>query len=425
MGSSPSTVRMLIAVLAVGVASGSIAIGSAGAAFPGANGKITFTSDRDGDDAIFVMDPDGQNPTRIATAFTGRPTFSADGERIAFQNNPDGDFEIFVVDPDGQNQIPVTSNLMDDVQPTFAPDGRIAFNGDGDGDEEIFVMDADGQNQTQLTFSSMPGMDLDARPAFSPDGSRIAFTSDRHGEHEIFVMDADGQNQTRLTFNSVTDDDVAFSPDGSRLAFTSERDGNFEIYVMDANGQNQTRLTFNSTTDDEPAFSPDGQSIAFSSSEGGDDEISVIPAAGGAPVPLTVNSADDSNPEWQPLNPPLCDLSSQAKQKSAKKVTATAVCQNEDASLAVDGSLRVPKVPAAGAAAAKARTFELAPVAADLQPRQPANLELLVPKKARKKLKAAFEAGKKGKATLTATATDDLGASTGDAQQVKLKKRKK
>jgi hypothetical protein len=85
----------------------------------------------------------------------------------------------------------------------------------------------------------------------------------------------------------------------------------------------------------------------------------------------------------------------------------------------------VPKVPAAGAAAAKAKTFELAPATVDLQPGQPASLEFLVPKAARKKLKSAFEAGKKGKATLTATATDNLGASTTDAQQVKLKKRKR
>jgi dipeptidyl aminopeptidase/acylaminoacyl peptidase len=418
-------VRTAIAVLAVGVAGVAIEIGTASAAFPGANGKIAFESDRSGAGEIFVMDPDGQNQTPIASAEIGRPAFSADGERIAFQSSADGDFEIFVMDADGQNLVQLTSNTgFADSQPTFAPDGRIAFNSSRTGDEEIFVMDADGQNQTQLTFNSTPPNETDARPAFSPDGQRIAFTSERDGDNEIFVMDADGQNQTPLTFNTANDDDATFSPEGTRIAFTSNRDGPDKIFLMDTGGQNQVPLAPDALGD-EPAFSPDGQSIAFRSSLGGDDEIVVVPASGGAQTPLTINSANDAFPDWQPLNPPLCDLSSQPKQKSARRIAATALCQNENASLTVDGSLRVPKVPAAGAAAAKAKTFELAAITADLQPGQAANLELRLPKPARKRLKAAFEAGKKGKATLAATATDDLGASTQDAQQVKLKKKKK
>jgi hypothetical protein len=64
-------------------------------------------------------------------------------------------------------------------------------------------------------------------------------------------------------------------------------------------------------------------------------------------------------------------------------------------------------------------------VTVELQPGQPATVELAVPKKARKLLKRGFKAGKKGTASITATATDDLGASSQDGQQVKLKKRKK
>jgi dipeptidyl aminopeptidase/acylaminoacyl peptidase len=418
-------VPALAASLAVAAVTAAVGTGDAGAAFPGSNGKIAFESDRSGAGEIFVMDLDGQNQTPIASADIGRPTYSADGERIAFQNDPDGDFEIFVMDGDGQNLVQLTSNTgFADSQPTFAPDGRIAFNSNRDGDEEIFVMDADGQNQTRLTFNSTPPNETDARPAFSPDGQRIAFTSERDGDNEIFVMDADGQNQTQLTFNAANDDDATFSPDGTRIAFTSNRDGPDKIFLMDAGGQNQAPLTPDALGD-EPAFSPDGQSIAFRSGLGGDDEIVVVPASGGAQIPLTANSANDAFPDWQPLNPPACDLSAQQKQKSAKRITATALCQNENASLIVAGSLRVPKPPKAGAAVAKAKVFELAPVSVEVQPGQAAAIELTVPKSARKKLKAAFAAGKKGTATLTATASDDLGASTEDAQQVKLKKRKR
>jgi hypothetical protein len=35
-------------------------------AFPGANGKIVFRSDRDGNPEIYVMDPDGSEQTNLS-----------------------------------------------------------------------------------------------------------------------------------------------------------------------------------------------------------------------------------------------------------------------------------------------------------------------------------------------------------------------
>ena len=106
-------------------------------------------------------------------------------------------------------------------------------------------------------------------------------------------------------------------------------------------------------------------------------------------------------------------------------VRVTAVSQNEDATATVGGTLKAPKAPKTGAVAGKAKSFELTPVTVELQPGQPATVELAVPKKARKLLKRGFAAGKKGTASITATATDDLGASSQDGQQVKLKKKQK
>lgn len=48
----------------------------------------------------------------------------------------------------------------------------------------------------------------------------------------IFQIDADGTNLKRLTAGPKLDARPAFSPDGSKLAFHSNRDGDFEIYVL-------------------------------------------------------------------------------------------------------------------------------------------------------------------------------------------------
>ena len=55
--------------------------------FPGANGKILFDTNRDGNSEIYVMDADGSNPTNLtnnAAAAEFHATWSADGTKIAF-----------------------------------------------------------------------------------------------------------------------------------------------------------------------------------------------------------------------------------------------------------------------------------------------------------------------------------------------------
>ena len=238
--------------------------------------RIAFTSDRDGNDEIYVMNADGSNQTNLTRHDSGDwdSVWSPDGRRIAFTSIRDDNFEIYVMNADGSNQTNLTRNTSGDWSPAWSPDGqRIAFTSDRDGNFEIYVMDADGTNQTRLTR----GNSFNLEPAWSPDGQRIAFMSDRDdGDTEIYVMDADGTNQTRLTRNTSDDWRPVWSPDGRRMAFTSGRDGNEEIYVMDADGTNQTRLTRGNSFNLEPVWSPDGRHIAFRSDRDGNDEIYLI-----------------------------------------------------------------------------------------------------------------------------------------------------
>ena len=74
-----NTKNTFLAALALGLLLASIA-GTAGAAFPGANGKIAFQSDRDGNPEVYVMSSDGSGQTRLTNEPRSdvEPAFSPD-----------------------------------------------------------------------------------------------------------------------------------------------------------------------------------------------------------------------------------------------------------------------------------------------------------------------------------------------------------
>lgn len=270
------------------------------AAFPGANGKIAFVSNRTGTGQIYTMNSDGSDLTQLTftSADEGDPEWSADGTKIVFDSTRDGIHEIYMMNADGTGQTRLTTNSDIDIVPTWSPDGaKIAFTSRRDGNEEIYVMNADGTGQTNLTNHPAG----DANPAWSPDGTQIAFESHRNGLPQIFVMNADGTNVTQLT-TSGSNGVANWSPDGTRIAFHSNRAGTYDIYVMNADGTGQIRLAFDPVYATNASWSPDGTKIVFDSQRDGNYEVYVMNADGTGQTNLTNHSAVDFQPNWQPLN---------------------------------------------------------------------------------------------------------------------------
>jgi Tol biopolymer transport system component len=302
-----------LAVICVGgLAAG---VSPALAAFPGHNGKIAFTSDRDGGDSdIWTMRPNGSNLVNLTANSAGNDDLAnwrADGHKLAFMSNrvsatnPEADFEIFVMNADGSNQTQITSNALDDEDPAWSPDGRkIVFQRDfdpvrGEVDYDILTMNADGTSEQNLTNSPRV---LDFQPNWSPDGQMIAFSSDRDGDNEIYTIRPNGSNVHQLTVNADDDEWSNWSPDSKLIAFNSNRDdGNYEIYAMRADGATPTRLTINDAGDGLPAWSPNGQQLAFSSNRDGSPDVFTMRADGSQQQNRTNNPAADIPPDWQPL----------------------------------------------------------------------------------------------------------------------------
>jgi len=291
------------------------------AAFPGSNGKIAFVSDREGQDEIYVMNPDGSGQTRLTDniARDGDPAWSPDGSRIAFTRNKAGAPEIYVMNADGSNQTRLASRLAE--HPTWSPDGsKIAFDSAQYGSPQIYVMNADGSHPVPLTPRSPNTQEGWVDPAWSPDGSKIAAVEvgwpllSRTGSILIgqFNLPHDLYENNELLCPSAGHGcgDPAWSPDGSRIALTANFDSwtgshkNYNIragpYNVDVEDDSYKTLT-KSGENRHPAWSPDGSKVAFASNRDGSWEIYVMNADGSGQTRLTFKGGRE--PDWQPTSP--------------------------------------------------------------------------------------------------------------------------
>jgi Tol biopolymer transport system component len=270
---------------------------SAGATFPGTNGKVAFTS------------------------------FGRHGTDVA------------VVEPDGTGAVLLKTFRRDDYEPSWSPDGtRILYESESQhgGRAKIKSMAADGTDRTVI-YEAPDRIAFMIRPVWSPDGSQIAFCAVRRRTltRKIFTMNADGSSVTNISGNDHNDDCYPdWSPDGTKIAFSNGEsvvttnvngstravvhegfwpswspdgtiiayENNLNIFVVDADGSNAVRLTdtrkrFEAT----PSFSPDGTLIAFSRDHRDEVDLFTVALADLATTRLTESDRRETAPSWQSI----------------------------------------------------------------------------------------------------------------------------
>jgi hypothetical protein len=257
------------------------------------SGEIAFTSYRDGNAEIYLMNADGSNLINLTqnAALDVNPSWSPYGSQIAFMSDRDGNEEIYTMNADGSDPRNLTQNAAYDIAPAWSPDGsQIAFTSDRDGNREIYVMNFDGSDIHRLTNNETN----DIHANWSPDGMQIAYSSGS----DIYIINADGTNPRNLTQDAGENVDFspAWSPDGRQIAFQHGSD----IYIMDADGNNIRPLVDESSASGDPTWSPDGRFIAFSYQPDGLDDIYLMSVDGMDIRRLTDDSAFDQYPAWRP-----------------------------------------------------------------------------------------------------------------------------
>ena len=208
---------------------------------------------------IFRSSPDGSNAKRLTSTpgYDAEATIGPDG-RIVFTSVRDGDMEIYSMKSDGSDVKRLTNRPGPDGGPFFSWDGKqFAFRGKqltpgAEFDDyrallkeglwrptelEIFVMSRDGSNLHQVTKLGKANF----APSWHPDGKRLIFASNigdpKGRDFDVYMINLDGTGLERITHNNTFDGFPMFSPDGKHLVFASNRnaksEGETNVFIAD------------------------------------------------------------------------------------------------------------------------------------------------------------------------------------------------
>ena len=256
--------------------------------------KIVFTSDRDGNAEIYIMNPDGTGQTNLTRhkASDFQPAWSPTGAQILFASTREGVSNLYLMDADGANVEKVFDDFRSRMAPAWSPDGRQISYVRDDGGRELYIASlaeriekrvapvgrfdgysnwsADGTKivfdaplrqgnttsrihifnlitrQKEVLFGKVIGISMDS-PTWSPSGDKIVFNWFEGGNSSIYIMNDDGNEAERIVqplagFSTAHPD---WSPDGNTLVYERYdlKSNNRHLYTVDLNGSEPERLT--------------------------------------------------------------------------------------------------------------------------------------------------------------------------------------
>jgi WD40-like Beta Propeller Repeat len=314
--------RRMILPATIAVLALLIGAGSAGATYPGVNGKIYFHAcDVGCGYDIWAVNPDGsglENVTDVVTEPEGPPevafypSVSANGKVMAFGVDSQATSEIWVMNTDGTGAHQLTEDNLLDQEPAISPDGsRIVWNQwspfPGYTDRDIWTMNADGSGQ-ELFFN---GSGEDYFPEFTSDGQFVVMGSET-GDLDIRKVPAATAAPPLTEATGVAEDDEflenepSVSPDGSTVAFTQVPTSTYlgprDIYSVSIDGGTSNPLFDTNASETSPAYSPDGTKIVFSR-----DGVAMIGNADGSGTPAALDIGPLNSVggfDWAPAPPP-------------------------------------------------------------------------------------------------------------------------
>ncbi len=234
------------------------------------NGEIIYTTRSGSDyDLWKTLDLNGKregNPLTSDAFRDSEPIASRDGKSIVFSSDREGNEHLFRVDPDGSNLKQLTFGEGFESSPDVSPDGNwIVYTSSINNQNRIWKMPAGGGDSFQLTDYEC------LAPSVSPDGKQISCSlpSESRGKHGQIIIASFETGTIAKSFEVLTYDyyycALNWTPDGKAVVFRRTDDQPANLWKQNLAGGDPIQLTdFKSDLIFSYAFTHDGKSIIIS-----------------------------------------------------------------------------------------------------------------------------------------------------------------
>ena len=134
--------------------------------------------------------------------------------KIVFTSARDGNYEVYIMNPDGSEQINLTQHPANDLQAVWSPNGeQILFASDRNGVRDLYLMDPDGSDVERVFEKEV----YRENPTWAPNGKQIAYVHINWNLLNFIIHIATLGEQEPEEF-AVGPSQPAWSPDGSQIA---------------------------------------------------------------------------------------------------------------------------------------------------------------------------------------------------------------
>ena len=271
------------------------------------NDFIYFSSDVNsrGRDVIRI-DANGENRTKL-TSHTGSghyphfngPEISPDGTKLVYHADTDGHdrYAMWTMNIDGSNATRITQK--EGLYGNWSPDGNtIIFSGRRNGTWEILTVPNNGGKETNLTnnYKKSKKPSWGAHCSYHPDGKSIVYTYVR--ENVLYFMNLETSEINRISPPNESFTQPAYSKDGKRLAVNRKIKDGYDLITMSPTGEDITLVAENVISYSSPAWSSNDKELLFCGMLSGNQEIFKINLESKKETQLTKNSDFDAFPTW-------------------------------------------------------------------------------------------------------------------------------
>lgn len=197
------------------------------------NEWITFVSDRDGNEEIYLMKTNGSALKRLTNhpARDIHPYFSPDGKYILFNSTRgNGSFDIFRYTIKTGKTEQITNTAQNETCARYSPDMKtIVYLKNDNYSDDVFMLDISNFLSTNLTQTPSA---MDGWPMFNHDGKWIYFSSMENNTYSIYRIKPDGSEKHQITFASAPEEHarVCIGSSGKMIVYNVGKPGEISLY---------------------------------------------------------------------------------------------------------------------------------------------------------------------------------------------------